>query len=116
MLTVRDFLGNDVPYEVLQRIIDEADILHDRRVSYLEFLELWDTESEEKMADMTDNVMHRRRIVSQASSVSSAISTGSSHEGPAELDHVGDLPEIVGIHAEHFFQKQRQMSVRGDWV
>ena len=101
--TVRDFLGDDVPRETLQRIIDEADLVHDRRISYREFLELWDADTDARMRVTRNQVKTRRRIISREPSFVSSISS----EDDTELSEVGGAIS---------FESLRQVSVRGEWI
>ena len=39
---LRDLLGNDIPQERINAIIKEADLTEDNRISYPEFLALWE--------------------------------------------------------------------------
>jgi EF-hand domain pair len=62
---LRDILGDDIPAEYLNHIIDEADILHDHRISYEEFLAMWSEEDDEKFALALEDVGKRRKARTQ---------------------------------------------------
>jgi hypothetical protein len=64
---LRDFLGNDLPTTYLDQIIDEADIVRDHRISYDEFLALWDCQDDLLMRNALIDVSQRRRKKRQES-------------------------------------------------
>ena len=53
---LRELLGNEVPEEDINAIIKEADITHDNRISYSEFLALWENKNESKRESMVDEL------------------------------------------------------------
>ncbi|CAB9517328.1 MAP kinase-activated protein kinase 2 (Fragment) [Seminavis robusta] len=57
---LRDFLGDDVPQSYLEAIIDDADRLRDKRISYDEFLQLWDPSCDATLRDAKREVAERR--------------------------------------------------------
>lgn len=69
-----DMLGTDVPKEYLESIIDEADIVRDHRISYEEFLALWD-EGEDVKREQTLEDVKRRRLLHNPDSVVSGVSS-----------------------------------------
>lgn len=71
---MRDFLGDEVPTEYLEKIIDEADLLHDHRISYFEFLEMWNVDTEAQLENGRKHVAGRR-IISREPSFTSSISS-----------------------------------------
>lgn len=73
-MTVRDFLGDEVPTEYLEKIIDEADLLHDHRISYAEFLEMWNVDTKAQLENGRKHVSGRR-IISREPSFTSSISS-----------------------------------------
>jgi calcium-dependent protein kinase len=58
---LKNFLGKDIPDSYIDKVIDEADIYHDHRVSYEEFLALWDKEADEVMSQSKSDVRRRRK-------------------------------------------------------
>lgn len=72
---LRDFLGEEVPTESLEKIIAEADLDHSRCISYAEFLEMWNAESEQHLKVCRRDVQNRRIISREPSFVSSISST-----------------------------------------
>lgn len=58
---LRELLGSEVPKEYLDSIIDQADIVNDKRISYEEFLQLWDIEEDQIRQRTIENVTLRRR-------------------------------------------------------
>ena len=87
LLTVRDFLGDEVPTEYLEKIIDEADLLHDHRISYAEFLEMWNVDTETQLENGRKEVAGRR-IISREPSFTSSISSDLT---ASILDSLGSL-------------------------
>ena len=95
---VRDFLGDEVPVDSIKAIIDEADIDHDRQISYNEFLDMWNQDSEERLKFARQDVV-RRRIISREPSFVSSIS---SDDDVANDDLIAELraaEEIVSSEA-----------------
>jgi len=58
---LQELLGSEVPKEYLDSIIDEADIVNDKRISYEEFLHMWDVEEDFVRERTVKNVALRRR-------------------------------------------------------
>ena len=54
-----DFLG-DIPQSYIDNIMDEADLDQDNKISYQEFLGLWDQEGDEKRCKDEEDVKKRR--------------------------------------------------------
>lgn len=79
---LREILGDDVPAELIDEIIDESDVTRDHRISYDEFLALFDEELEEKRFSMLQTIVTRKLTRShyQPSSVSSLLQPSSSIE------------------------------------
>ncbi|GAX17299.1 hypothetical protein FisN_10Lh162 [Fistulifera solaris] len=71
---LRDFLGDEVPTEYLEKIIQEADLLHDHRISYEEFLEMWNVDTELQLEHGRKHVAGRR-IISREPSFTSSVSS-----------------------------------------
>lgn len=81
---LRDFLGNDVPAKDLEEIIDEADLQGARRISFREFVQLWNDEDDEILSQARSQVKSRH-LTSQCSVISSISSFGS--QSDEEHDH-----------------------------
>jgi hypothetical protein len=58
----------------LEKIIDEADLLHDHRISYEEFLEMWNVDTEAQLEHGRQHVAGRR-IISREPSFTSSVSS-----------------------------------------
>jgi hypothetical protein len=67
-------LGPDVPKRHLASIIDEADIVRDKRILYEELLALWDKREDVQRTQMLENVKSRR-LLGHAASARSAVSS-----------------------------------------
>jgi len=53
---LREILGDEFPQERINAIISEADLTHDNRISYPEFLALWEDRHEEERSNMYDTI------------------------------------------------------------
>jgi Ca2+-binding EF-hand superfamily protein len=113
---LQEFLGEGVPTSYLDEVIDEADITHDHRISYPEFLALWNDEGDQMLRNSKEKVRSRRHFSRETSIVSSISSVTSFTD--SERDALGDLPGVgakVGT-GTLCFVKQKELSVRGQWV
>lgn len=106
--SVQDFLGTEVPRNKLDRIIDEADLLGQHRISYQEFLELWDGETDALLNASKHQVQQRRIISREPSFVSS--SEQASEDGD-EYEFLTE--EEMILEGEQLFKDQRSLSARG---
>lgn len=91
---LRDFLGKDLPQSLLERMIDEADVNDDRKVSYNEFLGLWEDDTAFQSA--------REEVNSRRLSSSMDADLGK------ELDNMEDGTD--------FFDLQKVMSCRNEKI
>ena len=55
-----DLLGGGIPQSYVDSIMKEADLDHDNRISYREFLGLWDQKGDAKMKKDQEDVKKRR--------------------------------------------------------
>lgn len=106
-------LGNDVPKSYLASIIDAADIKRDKRISYEEFLALWDTEQDEKRQKALEDVKRRRVLHSNSilSAVSSSVSALLSPEKDEVLSDISGYSD-EGVSGGFLFQEQKAKSIR----
>lgn len=74
-----EILGKEFPLKDIDNIIDEADILGDGRISYEEFLNLFDTQQEERRIDAL-------KVVTQRRIRNSVLSLPAMHDGNGEGD------------------------------
>jgi hypothetical protein len=109
---LKEFLGASISQEYLDAIIDEADITRDRRISYKEFLGLWDEEGDNKLKSAIATV-GKRRFDSQTSEISTASSTLSSDD--MDISHLSTTSSELGG-GTFFFGVERERSIRGVWV
>eukprot|EP00560_Eucampia_antarctica_P008499 CAMPEP_0197826320 /NCGR_PEP_ID=MMETSP1437-20131217/3295_1 /TAXON_ID=49252 ORGANISM="Eucampia antarctica, Strain CCMP1452" /NCGR_SAMPLE_ID=MMETSP1437 /ASSEMBLY_ACC=CAM_ASM_001096 /LENGTH=330 /DNA_ID=CAMNT_0043426709 /DNA_START=421 /DNA_END=1413 /DNA_ORIENTATION=- len=79
---LREILGDEIPAKVLDEIMDESDVTHDHRISYDEFLMLFDEHLEEKRYSALQTMVNRKltRSTYQSPSVSTLLETSSSIE------------------------------------
>jgi calcium-dependent protein kinase len=112
---LHDFLGDDIPQEYLDAIIEEADLAHDHRISYDEFLAMFynddtDSRKEQVLAQVEERRHHHEEYLRQETM--STISSCGSENGHDELD---DLPEFST--ATHHFKHQKEKSIRNAvWI
>lgn len=79
---LKEFLGNDIPDAYIEKVIEEADIVHDQRVSYDEFLELWNKDDDDVLIQSKINVQYRRK---QSSISSSAANSANKNNNDSSL-------------------------------
>lgn len=98
-ITVSDlkaFLGPDMPVKYLETMIDECDFNRDHKISYQEFLALWNVETDRKLEQATRSV-HTRRLDSAQSSFES-IYDGSTSSSMGSEDSIllrGGVPSSL---------------------
>jgi hypothetical protein len=64
---LRELLGSDIPQEEINAIIKEADRNKDNRISYAEFLALWEDKHEEKRESMIEDLRDHRASLTSVS-------------------------------------------------
>lgn len=92
---MRDFLGDEVPVDSIQKIIEEADFNNDHLISYNEFLDMWNRDSEERLKVARQDVVRRRIISREPSFVSSISSTEDGFERDALLAELQAAEDLV---------------------
>ena len=100
-------MGDEVPVESIEKIIDAADLDHDHRISYQEFLDMWDLDSAERLKVARKNVTQRRIISREPSFVSSISSSNSGSRNSrddllAELQKAEELVSSEAFNTEMF--------------
>lgn len=117
---LRDLLEDDIPPACLEEIIDEADIKGDHRISYEEFLCMWNGDSDSVLADSKINVQAKRFQHRQSSMNSSFMSSLSGELTDSErVNGSADSPRRKrdpGSGSKAFIKQKREVSVRGQWV
>lgn len=109
---LKDFLGG-ISQEYLDAIIDEADITRDHRISYEEFLSLWDEDEEDKKLKSPMTIVGAtRRLDSQNSGITT---TNSSLSDDMDMSRVSATSTELGG-GTFFFGMEREKSIRGVWV
>jgi Ca2+-binding EF-hand superfamily protein len=116
-ITVSDLkalLGDDIPIEYLNEVIDEVDLDHDHMISYEEFLDLWNINDDNLLRSTRSNVESRR--VSRASSCINDSPSSISGSTRGRIDNsTGSFDSTVGT-GTLYFSKEKAKSVRGGWV
>jgi serine/threonine protein kinase len=116
---LKDFFGDDIADDFIEEIIDEVDDNHDRRISYDEFLGLWDEDFDDRLLENLKDVAGKRQ-------------TRETFRGlPAEViaevleDISFDTTEDTSSHSydsneagpgNRFFAKEKEKSLRGVWI
>lgn len=107
---LRDFLGPDVPENYLDAIIDESDLTRDHKISYEDFLGLWNIETDNKINSAKQSI-HLRRLNSNGTSLWSSMS---SYADSLSSDS-STLQSDRDIGALCFQKVKREVSVRKQW-
>lgn len=104
-------LGSDVPKEYLASIIEEADIKKDKRISYEEFIALWDEGDDVKRTQTLEDVKRRRLL--HTNSIMSAVSSVTSFLTDRD-DVMSDISATSDEHVSggFLFQQEKAKSVR----
>ena len=95
-----DILGADLPESYIYNIIAEADLDNDRKISYSEFLALWDEKADAKMKEDQNDVRerrHRRADSTRSLASASDISDDSFDELGVETRFSFETDEIVKL-------------------
>jgi Ca2+-binding EF-hand superfamily protein len=99
---LQDFLGPGIPEAYLDAMIDECDVNRDHKISYEEFLSLWNVEADQRLAQANASV-HSRRLDSRHNSFDSTYlesnSSLMSSEGSSTLFPDGShhrVPVLMG--------------------
>lgn len=125
---VMDFLGKDIiSKEYADMIIHEADITQDHRISYDEFLALWDATDDHKYGEALEDVINRRETFDSnsidddniiASSRASSVSDDIDTVGSIDSNEMGGpTPTSGGDGGKYFFSVEKEKSIRaGAWI
>lgn len=116
---ILDFLGNSISEEYANGIIEEADIYHDHRISYDEFLALWNESADLKFKKALKDVNYRRVSFDDDTSIAESIETESvitEYSGGSSdaMYSSADSSDLGG--GTFFFGVEKEKSVRGVWV
>eukprot|EP00934_Nitzschia_sp_Nitz4_P009132 Nitzschia sp. Nitz4//scaffold133_size116822//53772//55998//NITZ4_003806-RA/size116822-snap-gene-0.3-mRNA-1//1//CDS//3329535393//9122//frame0 len=109
---ILDFLGETISEEFADVIIEEADVTKDHRISYKEFMALWNEKCDTDFQQNLQEVNMRRLASMEDMSVVSAgtdISLADSDGGIS-----ADSSDLGG--GSYFFGMEKEKSVRGVWV
>lgn len=109
---ISSFLGDSISDEFVKLIIDEADMLQDNRISYEEFLALWNEGSDDKLSENFKSVAQRRASSDDLSVDSDDDATALS--GDSTDGFSLDSSELSRGHA--FFGIEKEKSTRGVWI
>jgi calcium-dependent protein kinase len=109
---LRSFLGDDVSEDYINDVIDEVDIVRDHRVSYEEFLSLWDEKDDEllrtKLREVESKRVRRESVFAPESRVRFDIKN-------LDTESVETDSSEGGL-AQECFAKEKEKSLRGVWV
>lgn len=109
---LKEFLGEDVPVSYLEQVIDEADIEKDRRISYDEFIALWN-EDDDKLYKENFKVSYSRH----SSKVSnSSFDDDITFSERSTGEDTTDMSSADGLSGTGVFKERKHMSIRGGWV
>ena len=111
-----EFLGKDVPQEIIDEIIDEADsISKDHQIDYDEFLGLWDGSFPETL-EKTLKEVTAKRMIRDTVLFTEGLEEGEdgefSEEESKQVESLQSLPPGAG---KFFFDQEKEMSTRGIW-
>lgn len=73
--SVQRCLGGKIPPDFLVRIINEADANHDRRISFTEYMGLWNREAIDRLQSLREKATKRRKQIMQLNSYISPVSS-----------------------------------------
>lgn len=108
---LKEFLGDDVPESYLDEVIDEADIEKDHRISYDEFIALWNEDDDQKYTQ------NRAAAYSRHSSKLSPFSSFDEDLTRSQRSNDStDMSSVDGFTGTAVFKERKHLSVRGGWV
>ena len=107
---LKSFLGEQLPQEFLAKIIDEADLTRDSKISYAEFLALWNEDDDFKKKKTLEGVGNRRRLGSRDGDISRQSSCSDMDESTFSMAS----SDMGG--GDYFFGMEKDKSVRGVWL
>jgi len=117
-----DFLGKDIPKEYIDEIIKEVDVSNDHRIDYDEFLGLWDGSFDKVLAENLEDVREKRLV--RDSVIFQEFEEGMDgafleEEDSDKASVGGDTDNSVKSDpsgaGNFFFEKEKEMSIRGVW-
>lgn len=109
---LRTFFGDDISDDFLDEVIDEVDIVRDHRISYDEFLALWDSDYDEKLRQSLKDVQKKRNR-RESFFIPQATSTRSFDSSEHSTDTTDSSEEVPGT---VYFAEEKGKSLRGVWV
>lgn len=80
---LRSILGKEIPQDHIDKILQEAAIEDDKKISYDEFLSLWDVDQERQRAEALQSVMVRQQTKGSDTSLSSFATSPSETTNPS---------------------------------
>lgn len=107
---LRSFLGDDISDEYIDEIIDEVDIVRDHRISYEEFLSLWDEDDDEVLRRNLKEVESKRTRRESILSPEAQVSFDTFDTSSYSTDSADGEP------SREYFAKEKEKSLRGVWV
>ena len=111
---LRSFLGDDIAEDFVDEIVEEVDSDRDKKISYEEFLDLWDGDMDEILRQSLKQVEKkrtRRDTIFAARLSDTARSFDSIDTSTYSMDSTEE-----SYPAGHYFAKEKEKSLRGVWV
>lgn len=99
---LRDFLGEAIPAEYLEEIIAEADLVNDHKISYEEFLSLWDHDGGSDLEASYHDVVRRRMQHASTNSLNVTESKSASPPGSVLFQMGSDVSENMSIDGDYW--------------
>lgn len=108
-----------MPTSYLEAVIDECDIEHDHRISYDEFIALWNEDDDIKYKENCKRAYSRHSSKVSASSFDESDDFTHCSRTSDSQDNSSSAGEVVpggGITGTGMFKERKHLSVRGQWV
>lgn len=118
---IMDFLGNSISEVYADAIIQEADFYRDQRISYEEFLGLWNEQTDENFHRALEDV-NKRRVSFDDASVDGSVgvesmvtdTSGADSQDTSVAIQSADSSDLGG--GSFFYGVEKEKSLRGVWV
>eukprot|EP00980_Cylindrotheca_fusiformis_P002962 scaffold683_cov124-Cylindrotheca_fusiformis.AAC.31 len=112
-----EFIGHDISKEYIDSIIDEVNGNGDHKISYDQFLALWNETSTTSLKNALADVYKRRETFESSEDLDMDLSRSSSYDSDgmdqSGLSSTTDFPQGKG---GYFFAVEKEKSMRGVWL
>jgi hypothetical protein len=95
-----EMLGDEFPEDEIHAIIDEADITRDNRISYSEFLALWEVKNEQKRESLFEEI----QVPSSTYSLMSSVTAQTNDDTPLSSSEAEIMDETDLIARANFIE------------